>query len=152
MTAGDPESYWRPLRPGETVYVLQDIIQGPVIPQDVSPVMAEQGSGIISETADKLINREQVTEIVERIIPETYVHQDPVNERVAPQPVSSLTNEQVIIVISETTERLVKEQTPVIIERIISEATEKMVRDLAPEIIERVIREEIEKLKRANDQ
>jgi uncharacterized protein (UPF0147 family) len=70
MSASDPESYWRPLRPGETVYVLQDIVQGPVVPQDVSPVMTEQGTRIISKTAEKVV-REQVAKIVERIISET---------------------------------------------------------------------------------
>ena len=98
MAASDPESYWRPLRPGETVYVLQDLVQGPVIPQDVSPVMTGQETRMISDTAER-VARDQVAEIVERII---------------------------------------------------SEKTEKIVRDLAPEIVERVIREEIEKLKRAN--
>ena len=149
ITASDPESHWRPLRHGETVYVLKDIIQGPVVPQDVSPMMGKQGTKVISETKEGTV-REPIAEVVERIIPEMHVARDIVNGPAAAQPMSSVTNEQVIAIISETTEKIIREQAPVVVARIISETTEKMVRDLAPEIVERVIREEIEKLKENN--
>ena len=149
MMASDPESHWRPLRHGETVYVLKDIIQGPVVPQGISPMMGEQETKVISETAKGAVS-DPVAEVVERIIPETHVARDIVNGPAAPQPMSSMTNDQIIAIISETTERIIREQAPVVVARIISETTGKMVRDLAPEIVERVIREEIEKLKDNN--
>jgi hypothetical protein len=93
--ASEPKPYWRPLRPGETVYVLNDIVERPEEVQDVSPVINERGIKTVSETAPWIA------------------------------PV----------------------QIPKNIETIICETTERLVRDLAPGIIERVIREEIEKLR-----
>ncbi len=92
---GGLKPYWRPLKPGETVYTLNDIVSGPEEAQDKSPVIHEQEIGTISET-------------------ESWI-----------APV----------------------QIPENIETIICETTERLVRNLAPGIIERVIREEIEKLK-----
>lgn len=93
--ARESKPYWRPLRPGETVYVLSDRVEGSEEAQEASPVINEQGLKTASETAP----------------------------RIAPV------------------------QIPDNIETIICETTERLVRDLAPGIIERVIREEIEKLK-----
>lgn len=70
MTAGDPQSYWRPLKPGETVYLLQDIVQGAVVPQNASSVMTDQEAKIISDAAERVV-REQALEMVERIVSET---------------------------------------------------------------------------------
>lgn len=94
-----PKHYWRPLRPGETVYILNDVVDVPEIPQDVPLLMKEQGMKIVSETE----------------------------------------------------ERIVREQSPEMVEKIISEKAERIVRELAPGIVERVIREEIEKLKRESN-
>jgi len=97
--ASEPKPYWRPLRPGETVHVLSDIVAGPEEARDAFPVINEQGIKTVSETAPWIA------------------------------PV----------------------QIPENIETIICETTERLVRDLAPGIIERVIREEIEKLKMENN-
>jgi hypothetical protein len=97
--ASQPKPCWRPLRPGETVYVLNDIVEEPEEAQEVSPVINEQGIKKVSDTVPWIA------------------------------PV----------------------QIPENIETIICETTERLVRDLAPGIIERVIREEIEKLKMENN-
>lgn len=99
IAASEPKPYWRSLRPGETVYILNDVVDVPEVPQDVSLLMKEQGMKIVSETA----------------------------------------------------ERIAKEQALKMVEKIISETAERIVRDLAPGIVERVIREEIEKLKRESN-
>jgi hypothetical protein len=99
MAASEPKPNWRSLRPGETVYILNDVIDVPEVPQDVSLLMKEQGMKIVSETA----------------------------------------------------ERIAREQALKMVEKIISETAERVVRDLAPGIVERVIREEIEKLKRESN-
>jgi hypothetical protein len=99
IAAREPKPYWRSLRPGETVYILNDVVDAPDVPQDVSLLMKEQGMKIVSETAER-IAREQALEMVEKII---------------------------------------------------SETAERIVRDLASGIVERVIREEIEKLKRESN-
>ena len=99
IAASKPKPYWRSLKPGETVYILNDVVDVPEVPQDVSLLMKEQGMKIVSETA----------------------------------------------------ERIAREQAPEMVEKIISETAERIVRDLAPGIVERVIREEIEKLKRESN-
>lgn len=91
--------YWRPLGPGETVYVLNDLIREP----DGFP----DGSSVI--------------------------------------------NEQLVKIVSETAERFAQEQAPEIFERIVSETAERIIRNMAPGIVEKIIREEIEKLKRESD-
>jgi hypothetical protein len=96
MAASEPKPYGRPLRPGETVYILNDVVDVPEVPQDVFLLMKEQGMKIVSETA----------------------------------------------------ERIAREQALKMVEKIISETAERIVRDLAPGI---VIREEIEKLKRESN-
>jgi len=93
--ASRPKPYWRPLRPGETVYILNDMVPGPEEARDISPVIHKQEIKTISETAPWI----------------------------APA------------------------QIPENIETIICETTERLVRDMAPGIIEKVIREEIQKLK-----
>lgn len=99
IAASEPKHYWRSPRPGETVHILNDVVDVPDVPQDVSLLMKEQGMKIVSETAER-IAREQALEMVEKII---------------------------------------------------SETAERIVRDQAPRIVERVIREEIEKLKRESN-
>ncbi len=93
--AGGPKPNWRPLGPGETVYILNDMVPGPEETRDISPVIHKQEIKTISGTA----------------------------------PWSA------------------PAQIPENIETIICETTERLVRDMAPGIIEKVIREEIQKLK-----
>ena len=67
IAASEPKPYWRSLRPGETVYILNDVVDVPEVPQDVSLLMKEQGMKIVSETAER-IAREQALKMVEKII------------------------------------------------------------------------------------
>jgi len=108
MAAGEPEPDWRPLRPGEKVLVLMDLVEAPDISHEE----------IHLRDAD-------APEAMEKEPGEPVRIHDPVPESLP-------------------------EQTPAQIERLISETSERIVRELAPAIIERVIREEIEKLKREN--
>jgi len=68
--ASEPKHYWRPLRPGETVYVLSDIVEGPEQAQGASPVINEQGIKTVTETAPR-IAPVQIPENIETIICET---------------------------------------------------------------------------------
>jgi hypothetical protein len=62
--------YWRPPGPGETVYVLNDLVKEPDASRHVSAVINEQAAKIVSDTVARFA-REQAPEIVEKIISET---------------------------------------------------------------------------------
>jgi len=62
-----PESYQRPTREGETVYILTDLVEEPVFPQGLSPIMEEQIMKVVSETTERIV-KDLAPEIVERII------------------------------------------------------------------------------------
>ena len=112
MAAGEPEPDWRPLRPGEKVLVLMDLVEAPDISRE----------GIHLRDAD-------APEAMEQEPGEPIRIHDPFPESLPEQ---------------------IPAQIPAQIERRISETSERIVRELAPAIIERVIREEIEKLKKEN--
>ncbi|MFH1080985.1 MAG: hypothetical protein V1766_12135 [Pseudomonadota bacterium] len=68
--ASEPKPYWRPLRPGETVYILNDIVEGPEETQGLSPVINKQGIKDVSRTAP-WIAPVQIPENIEALIRET---------------------------------------------------------------------------------
>ncbi len=68
--ANEPKPYWRPLRPGEAVYVLRDIVAGPEEAQDASHVINEHGIKTVFGTAPR-IAPVQIPENIETIICET---------------------------------------------------------------------------------
>jgi hypothetical protein len=65
--ASDHNNYWRPLRPGETVYVLSDIVEGSEEVTDESPVINKHGIQTVSGTAP-WIAPVQIPENIEAII------------------------------------------------------------------------------------
>ena len=70
MAVSEPKPDWRSLRPGETVYILNDVVDVPEVPQDVSLLMKEQVMKIVSETAERIAS-EQALKVVEKIVSET---------------------------------------------------------------------------------
>jgi hypothetical protein len=70
IAASKQKPYWRSLRPAETVYILNDVVDVSDVPHDLSLLMKEQGMKIVSETAER-IAREKALEMVEMIISET---------------------------------------------------------------------------------
>lgn len=66
---GDTGSHQRPMREGEMVYVLTDLVEGPVFPPDIPPLMKEQILKVISETTERIV-RDVAPGIVERVIRE----------------------------------------------------------------------------------
>jgi hypothetical protein len=73
MVTSDPDAYWRPLRPGETVYALTDLVEESAVLQNRSlPMdaqMDEQAARLMTETVERLV-RELAPEIIERVIRE----------------------------------------------------------------------------------
>jgi len=69
IMAGGQGAYERPIREGETVYVLTDLVEGPVYSQSLFPLMKEQIVKIVSETTAQIV-RDMAPDIVERVIRE----------------------------------------------------------------------------------
>jgi hypothetical protein len=65
--AGKQRPYWRPLDPGETVYVLNDLVREPDASPDVLAAISEQVVNIASEAAARFA-REQAPGIAGKII------------------------------------------------------------------------------------
>jgi hypothetical protein len=70
MASSKPSPYWRPLGPGETVYVLNDLVKEPDASPDASAVINEQVVKNVSETTARFV-REQAPGMIEKIISET---------------------------------------------------------------------------------
>jgi hypothetical protein len=67
MASGKQRPYWRPLEPGETVYVLKDRVRESDASPDVTAAIHEQTMNVVSDTAARF-TREQCPEIAEKIL------------------------------------------------------------------------------------
>ena len=92
---------WRPLRPGETVHVLTDLMEKPDLPQKKQRI----GDVVIPDATERTAGK-QGSEHAAEIMPE------PMERR-----------------IGEAAEKIVRELAPDIIERVIREEIEKLKRE-----------------------